>query len=30
MNIWRVLGHLAVVVLTELLRPKQQPDKLPK
>ncbi len=30
MNIWRVLGHLAVVVLTELLRPKRQPDELPK
>ncbi len=30
MNIWRVLGHLTVVVLTELLNNKRQPTELPK
>jgi hypothetical protein len=30
MNIWRILGHVAVFVIGELLNKKKQPTELPK
>lgn len=30
MNIWRILGRVAVVFISELLNKKKQPTELPK
>jgi hypothetical protein len=30
MNIWRILGHVVVVVISELLNKKKQSAELPK